>query len=134
MTGEHIRERELIFAIPHRDVDLPASAILVLGEIPAVRHTMVTGDCSLHLSYDVREICFADVEECLACHGLHLDNSILFRLRRAYFHYTDDTARTNLGIRPGGTTTNLREVFRNDFDRARHGCRDNRPHSWRDYL
>ena len=133
-SEENIRDRELVFAGPHPDPRQPASALLALGEIPAVYSLRVVDESRLHIRYDVRGVSFAEIEEFLTHLGFHLDNGLLTRMKRAFFQYTDDTIRANNGIRPGGTITNLREVFLHGFGLHRHGCRDDRPRHWRQYL
>ena len=65
-------------------------------------------------------------------HIYHLDNSLLCKLKRALFYYTEETQRENLAITQEGDLIQ-RDVFVNRYQRATHGCRDPQPEYWREY-
>lgn len=131
---DFIRERQLAFGNLSPDPCQAASALLVLSETPSVQLMQALDNSHLRIRYDVRDLDFATIEELLERRGFFLDNALLAKLKRAWFEYSDDTLRANLGIHPGGTTNNVRSVFLQDFDHHHHGCRDGRPRHWRQYF
>jgi len=87
----------------------------------------------LGLSYDLALTCLQEIEEALQELGLHLDNSLMFRIRRALSYYTEDNFRENCGCRHGESNCTKR-VFAKRYEALEHGCRDQRPEHWRRYL
>ena len=73
------------------------------------------------------------IEDSLVELGFHLDNSLLYKLKRSLYHYTDETQRSNMGCCSDQCQC-TREVFINRYQRLMHGCRDSRPRYWREYL
>jgi len=86
----------------------------------------------LHVRYDVRIITLQMIEEGLTELGYHLDNSLLVRLKRALFYYTEEIERENLGVAKSSGVTP--QVFIHRYQKICHGCRDHRPEYWRNYL
>ncbi len=87
----------------------------------------------LRVTYDVTYITLQVVEQILAEAGFHLDNSLLTKLKRALFYYTEETQRVNLGYRCDHCKI-TRDIFISRYQRLPHGCRDERPQHWRKYL
>ena len=52
--------------------------------------------------YDLRRITLQRIENALSELGYHLDNSLLCKLKRALFHYAEETQRENLAIAQEG--------------------------------
>jgi hypothetical protein len=86
----------------------------------------------LFVRYDITIITLSLIEEVLVEFGYHLDNSLMHKLKRALYAYTEETQRANLGLE--GENTADRKVFIQNYLRRRHGCRDERPEHWRGYL
>lgn len=132
-ADDHLRTREIRFRGPHRDPDQAQTAALVLaGREGVLAVRPLTPEC-LQVTYDLRQTCLAELEDAVAEAGLHLDGSLLTRIKRALWYYADDAARANLGSERGRTSRTER-VFVAQYRRAEHGCRDHRPEHWRRYL
>ncbi len=116
---------------PHRDHAREASQLL--GEQPGVIEVMPVSRLFLHVTYRLDETCLQALEELLVDNGFHLDSSLLFKLKRALYYYTERVKRDNLGCGRGSTNCTTR-VFVSRYSRLPHGCRDSRPEHWRRYL
>ena len=130
---EYVRTREVRFRGPHREPDQArAAALLLAGREGVLEARPITPEC-LQVTYDLRATCLEALERLVADHGLHLDGSLLTRLKRALWYYSDEAARAALGSERGrGNCTD--RVFAAQYRRHRHGCRDSRPEHWRRYL
>ena len=87
---------------------------------------------ALAVVYDLRKITLQGIECALGELGYHLDNSLLCKLKRALFRYTEETQRENLAITQESEIIQ-REVFVNRYQHVAHGCRDPQPEHWRGY-
>ncbi|WP_043739721.1 hypothetical protein [Thioalkalivibrio nitratireducens] len=125
--------RELAFRGPHREADQAPAAALLLSNSPVVQEVAVTGPNRVLVRYDLREVTFAEIESALEELGFHLDNSVLTRLRRAYYEYCEDTRRANLKVRSNCFGHCARRIFVREYQKHEHGCRDQRPEHWRAY-
>jgi len=128
-----IKQREIAFCPLHPDPRQAHSAADVLGGMEGVRDLHVPRDTVLRVEYELLRITLEDIEQLLGQRGFHLDNSLLHKLRRALYHYTEDTERENLGC-PKGESNCTAKVFISSYRRREHGCRDERPDHWRRYL
>lgn len=126
------KHREINFCSLHPP-EQAQHAILVLSDIQGVENLRLGNRYQLHISYDIRHISLQIIEDALQEIGFHLDNSLLFKLKRALHYYTEDVQRHNLGVGEKGSQ-NTRQIFINRYQRLRHGCRDDRPDHWRKYL
>ena len=113
--------------------DQAQQAILVLSDIQGIDNLRLVNLYQLSISYDIRHISLQIIEDALQEIGFHLDNSLLFKLKRSLYYYTEDVQRHNLGVGEKGSQ-NTRQIFINRYQRLRHGCRDDRPDHWRKYL
>lgn len=131
--SEHIRHRELVFASVHEDPHQARSAMLLLNDIQGIENLELIDDLHLRVSYRIEFVCLRLVEEALAYAGFHLDNSLLSKLKRALYYYSEDVQRDNLGCERGEHNC-IQKVFIARYQHLRHGCRDDRPEHWRRYL
>lgn len=131
MTAE-IKQREIQLSSHHPDPNQAQSAWMVLCSIPGIEHIDVLSPTLLIIHYYVAEVTLDDIEAHLIEHGYPLDNSLQYKIRRAIYHYTDDTERANLFSSDLFTRT-TREVSVNQYQQEFHGCRDKRAKHWRDY-
>lgn len=128
-----IKRREILFDPLHADRHQARSAAGLLNVLDGVHHAVPEHPTLLHVIYDLRWISLEIIETGLGEAGFHLDNSLMVRLKRALFHYTEETLRANHGCERGrGNCT--QEVFVKQYTLRRHGCRDERPEHWRRYL
>jgi hypothetical protein len=131
---EFMRHRELAFRGPHRDPDQAQAACLLLSDADVVDAVRVLGANRLVVTYDLRKVTFAELESALTEMGFHLDNSLMTKLRRALYNYSEDTVRAYLGMSPHCFGDCARKIFVNHYRNHAHGCRDPRPPHWRQYL
>lgn len=127
-----LKAREISFCSLHPDKAQAHSASLVLQGIEGVDSIHLISAQMLYVHYDIRMISLQMIEEGLTELGYHIDNSLLIRLKRALFYYTEEIERENLGISQSSGVTP--QVFIHRYQKIRHGCRDQRPEYWRNYL
>lgn len=89
-------------------------------------------DC-IQVRYDIRQLTLQTIESALAEVGFHLDNSLLSKVKRALFYYTEETQLMNLGYQNDQASSTL-DVFVSCYNQREHGCRDERPEYLRQYL
>lgn len=126
-----IKQRELVFCSLHADPEQARSAMFFFSDIEGILNLDLIDTHRLAVQYDIRYITLQLMEEALIELGFHLDNSLLYKLKRALYYYTENIQCENL---EGNKTQNTRQVFINRYDRMQHGCRDDRPQHWRKYL
>lgn len=128
-----IKHREIWFRGPHSDPNQAQTATLVLADLEGVLRVRPQHSELIRVSYDVRLVTLLVIDGLLAELGFHLDNSLLTKLRRALYYYTEDAQQDLLGCKRGrGNCTQA--VFVNRYRKIEHGCRDHRPDHWRQYL
>lgn len=127
-----IKHREIAFCSLHADPHQAETAMLFFSGLDGIVHLDLSGTHKLNVSYDIRLITLQLLEETLIELGFHLDNSLLSKLKRALYYYTEEVQRENCGYTQSQQHT--RDVFINRYNRLQHGCRDNRPDYWRKYL
>lgn len=128
-----IKHREIGFRGPHHDPNQARTATLVLGGIKGVIRVHPVHAELIHVSYDVSHITLQAIDALLAELGLHLDNNLFMKLRRALYYYSEETLQDTLGCKRGrGNCTQA--IFINRYRQLEHGCRDVRPDHWRQYL
>jgi hypothetical protein len=104
-----------------------------LLDIEGVHRVEVVDAASVEVHYHLLMICLADIEGLLEQNGFHLDNRLVYKIRRALYHYTEETQRANLGCAKGESNC-TQKVFVNRYRKREHGCQDDRPEHWRRYL
>ncbi|HHO67677.1 MAG TPA: hypothetical protein ENK12_01480 [Gammaproteobacteria bacterium] len=132
---DQIKHREIWFRDPHPDPSQAQSALLVLSDVPGIIHLDIPDPARncIRVSYDLAEINLQIIDCLLSELGFHLDNSLMSRLKRALYYYTEETEFENLGI-PRDQDHTTRDIFMRCYRCKRHGCRDDRPEHWRHYL
>jgi hypothetical protein len=126
------KTREIRFQFPHSDPNQAGTAALLLEGVEGVGPLEVVDPAMLRVGYDLRCVTLRELECALEELGFHLDNSLMSKLRRAIWYFADDTQRANLGCERDSNCT--RRVFVNRYQLRFHGCRDERPEHWRQYL
>jgi hypothetical protein len=127
------KQREIAFCTLHPDPDQAGSAATLLVEIEGVQRVETIDPGTLQIAYHLLAICLADIELLLERNGFHLDNRLKHKIRRALYHYTEETERANLGCARGEHNC-TQKVFANRYRQRDHGCQDERPEHWRRYL
>ncbi|MDD3517853.1 MAG: hypothetical protein PHQ14_05855 [Chromatiales bacterium] len=131
---DYLRHREVAFRGPCVEPEPAQAALLLLADIEPIRAVRLLDRHRLLVTYDVRQLVFHELEAALEELGLHLDNSLIAKLRRAFYRYAEETLRANLGIQPADVGHNAKSIFIQNYRNQRHGCRDGRPRHWRQYL
>jgi hypothetical protein len=131
--ADRIKHRQILFDALHPDPNQARQAALFVADVPGVLRAEAHGPLLLAISYDLLMITLQEVEEALRELGLHLDNNLMMRLKRALYYYTEDTIRANCGC-PRGESNCTKKVFAKRYQTLDHGCRDHRPEHWRRYL
>jgi hypothetical protein len=126
-----IKHREISFCPLHADPAQAQSALLLFSDVKGIINLGLINEHRIQISYDIRHLTLKDIEEVLIEIGFHLDNSLMFKLKRALYYYTEEVQRENLGCHGKNCTRN---VFINRYNKLQHGCRDERPAHWRKYL
>ena len=126
-----IKHREIQFDAMHPDPNQVQSAMLLLADLDGVEASVVAAPQKLLVSYDVSIITLEDILAELVDNGFHIYNTLLFKLKQALYSYTEQTERANL---TNNQQSSSREMFVKQYQRRPHGCRDLRPHHWRNYL
>jgi hypothetical protein len=128
-----IKQREISFNPLHPDASQARSAMLLLSGVVGVVDMRLLDDSRLYISYDIRIITLKLIEDALVEVGFHLQNTLLVKLKRALYHYTEEVQQDNMGC-PKGDPNCTQRVFVNRYQKLPHGCRDERPEHWRKYL
>ena len=129
---ENSKRREICFDPLHPDSNQAQVAQSWLTELPGIHACHADSPLLLIIEYDITQICLEEIEDTLRELGLHLDNSLLSKLKRALYHYSENNERLNLA-RHATSKDFTREVFIHRYQDREHGCRDHRPKYWRDY-
>ena len=127
-----LRQRELHFKSVDQSESQAQSALLILSDIDGIERLDILHTNCLLVSYNLTIITFDHIELALQEIGFHLDNSLLYKLKRALYTYTEETIRANMGIGSSQSQT-TRDVFVKHYKNRPHGCRDLRPQHWRHY-
>ena len=133
LSDSLIKRREILFCPLHPDPRQAETACGLLRSMDGVLAAEVVTPNLLSVRYQLLEVTLAELEAHLEAQGLHLDNSLLHKLRRSLYHYTEETQRANLGCAKGEHNC-TQKVFASNYRRRAHGCRDERPEHWRRYL
>lgn len=128
-----LKHREIPFSKLHPDPNQAQTAIMLLSDLEGVQHARFVSPTFLRISYDVLHITLEQIESILLDLGFHLDNKLLYRMKRALYYYTEETQRANNGCAKGDSNC-TQKVFIKRYQAIKHGCRDQRPTHWRKYL
>jgi len=127
------KQREIVFCTLHPDTNQAGSAAAMLLEMDGITHATARNEATLEVHYHLLVITLADIELLLESKGFHLDNRLVHKIKRALYHYTEETQRANMGCARGETNC-TQKVFANNYRKREHGCQDERPDHWRRYL
>lgn len=127
-----IKQRDIHFRSLDPDSSDAREAILLLMEIEGIEDIRaMTANC-IQISYDIRHITLEIIETGLREVGFHLDNNLIFKLKRALYYYTEETQLMNMGHLHNQASSTL-DIFINCYNQRQHGCRDDRPPHLRQY-
>ncbi len=132
---ELIKHREISFRGPHVDMHQAQSAILLLSDVEGVVSVNLLDSRRVSISYDIRQLTLQEIDQALREVGFHIDNNLLYKLKFALYAYTEAVQRANLGLTPEECSGNCaQKIFVQHYRKRAHGCRDERPAHWRQYL
>jgi hypothetical protein len=128
-----VKHRDIHFAEFHPDPNQAGTAAALLADVSGIIKADPVSSILLQLDYELMEVTLEQIETGLTAMGLHIDNRLLYRLKRALYYYTEETERANLGCtRTDSKCTH--QIFAGRYQRMNHQLRDHRPEHWRKYL
>jgi len=130
---EFIKHREIHFVEFHPDPNQARTASLLLADVGGIIHVSPIDPRFLRVSYHLLEVSLEQIEMGLVDMGLHLDNRLLYRMKRALHYYTEENQRASQGCSRSNSRC-TRKIFADRYQRLNHNCRDPRPEYWRKYL
>lgn len=130
--ADRIKHRQIHFRDLHPERNDARTAAQFLDQAPGIVRVTPVTPLLLEVSYDILATSLEEIETALIELGLHLDNGLIYALKRALHYYTERTLRENLGAQSDDHLT--KRVFAQRYERLEHGCRDPRPEHWRRYL
>lgn len=133
LSADRIKHRLIPFSELHSDQNQARTAAMSLADLEGIVRAEPISAIALKVSYDVLATTLLEIEKAIGELGLHLDRNLMYRLRSALWHYTEETQRANCGC-PRGESNCTRKVFAQRFERRDHTCRDHKPEHWRKYL
>jgi len=129
---ERTKHREVHFRAPPPAAEQAYHAAFALSKVEGVLRAHSSAGPVVHVTYDLTEVSLQLIECLLIELGFHLDNSLLAKLKRALYYYTEQAEQETLGCQRGrGNCTQA--IFINRYQHLQHGCRDDRPDHWRHY-
>ena len=130
-----VKHREIGFRDPHPDPRQAHSATLVLAGVEGVISASLSSVLrnTIHISYDLCLIDLRIIEALLSELGFHLDNSLLAKLKRSLYYFTEENELGHLEI-TRDQDHSTRDIFMRWYGCKTHGCRDERSEYWRKYL
>ncbi len=126
------KRREISFCTLHPDPNQARTALSLLEDHPARPRAHCLSASSIEVEYNVLDTCLEQIEQYLIDAGLHLDNRLLCRMKRALYYYSEENQRALHGC-PKGQSNCTDRIFVSQYRRRDHGCRDHRPEHWRHY-
>lgn len=129
--NNQIKHREIQFDDMHPDPNQAQSAVLLLADVDGVESSHAQTPHQVLVSYDVGKITLDEILAELTDNGFHIYNSILFKIKQALYSYTEQTEQANL---VANQKSSSRKMHIEQYQKRPHGCRDQRPHHWRNYL
>jgi len=123
------KNREIVFnALP---VGQAARALNLLQGMEGLE--VAAGEDGNHLwvRYQVCEYTLEGLETALTSQGFHLDNSLLYKLKRALAYFCENVLRGNIAANEPDIKS--QQAFMKVYEHHLHGDRDETPEEWRDY-
>lgn len=133
-SSDFIKQREICFTKLPPDPKMTESAATLLDKIEGVLEVSTLSESCISVEYDLVHVTLEYLEDHLSAYGFHLENSLINRLRRGLYYYTEEVQRSNAGINDDRNPQSTLKVFTHNYQRRRRGCRDIRPEHWRKYL
>jgi len=130
-----IKYRDITFRGPYAAHLKPEAAMLLLVDVHGIEKVTLTNQDTISIIYDLHLISMMQIETALRESGFHLDNSLMSKIRRALYYFSEDTERRNRGLKKLTCTNGCAaKIFASSYKNRKHGCRDHRPEHLRRYL
>ena len=138
---ELIKRREIHFCAARAgmsmqepgSIDRDASeAKQLLENINGIVELDVVNKHCIAVAYNVSILTMRIIEEALQEVGFVLDSSLLCKMRRALYYYTEETQLVNMGYTHHNSKSTT-EIFIKQYEQRKHGCRDERPAYYHHY-
>ena len=130
-----LKHRDISFRGPSDPALNAKGALPILGEVDGIHRISLRDKMTLNLTYDLATITLEQIETALQEVGLHLDNSLISRFRRALYYFTEENERSNRGLSKLTCSHGCAiKIFAAQYRATKHGCRDPRPEHLRRYL
>ena len=110
-------------------------AIFLLADNDGIRNAIKLDELRFSVGYDLTIVSLEQIELALAEVGFHLDNSLINKIKRAIYYFTEDNQRRNHGLSKLTCSEGCSiKVFAARYRQLSHGCQDTRPEHLRRYL
>ena len=130
-----IKYREIVFRGPYASHLKPEAAMLLLVDVEGVEKVILANQHTLTVHYNLHTISLMQIETALSESGFHLDNSLMCKIKRTLYYYTEDTERRNHGLKRLSCSRGCAaKIFASSYKNRKHGCQDQRPDHLRKYL
>ena len=130
-----LKRREIRFDSQSPGAEPASAAVELLSDFEPVVEITQQGRHSVAIVYDLRKVSLSEIERALVELGFGLDAGLLSTIKRAVWRYSEEVERENLSRLPRrGLAGDAQAVSISRYLRHRHGCRDDRPKHWREYL
>ena len=133
LETDSVKQRQVLFNELHPDPDQAGTAAELLKGIDGILEATAESSVLLQIRYNVLQISLEQIETGLVETGFHLSNRLIYALKRALYHYTEETQRANSGC-PRGDCNCTKKVFIERYSQRDHRLKDQRPEHWRKYL
>ncbi len=131
LQSDPIKQREFRFNHLRFDAQVEQAVALLQGFEGIIAVTPLS-ELELQVTYHLRQLSYQMIEEALVGFGLHLDNSLMEKMKRALYHYLEENERMQLC--DSICRESAKQLFIQRYAQLQHGCRDRRPEHWRTYL
>jgi hypothetical protein len=129
---ELIKQREIHFRSLNPNANDAREVMRLLLDVQGIEDIRALTSNCVQVRYDLRNITLQIIEAALQEVGFHLDNSLLLKMKRSLFYYTEETQLMNLGYLHEQANPTL-DMFISCYHQRQHGCRDERPPHLRHY-
>jgi hypothetical protein len=127
-----IKQRDISFCTLAKDPKPAYSAALLLDGLDGVLRIAPQSTHLLTVEFSIHLVTLRLLHQVLTEVGFHLDNSVLYKIKNALYHYTEETQLANLGHVQGDSKSTT-QIFINSYLQKTHGCQDERPHYFHRY-
>jgi len=130
---DRIKHRQIPFDRLHPNHNQAGTAAKFLAGEPGILAAEPARPDLLRVTYDLLHTKLEDIEQALTELGLHIDARLTYRVKRALWHYTEETFLANNGLEHSQIDC-TQKVFASRYEHLDHSLRDHRPEHWRRYL